>query len=684
MLSTTNNMSNHGHSTSSNSRGGSHAGQNGRSSPFDPSNGGGASAALGYFQHQQQHQHQQLNQQGVSRRSNNDADNGNMDDVQFSASLDALLNDQLVGGSTTPQQQQQLQLNHHGVSRRSSDADIGSMDDVQFSASLDALLNDQLVGVSTTPQPNNNNSINHHHNNCSNAAGTEGNRNDGFPQSHQHQQQIQHALSNSQQFFLGGAPGNGIALAAALQAAPNRNQALGGSQLQGSAAPQQHNPNQRQQQLNQIQQQQQQLLAGLSLASANQAVLHLAPPGPHSAAQMSLSAGHAAATGAFHPGNPNAATGLPQLVAGQGQSFPWAAISSIAASAPIAPSPASFVGESSTAGLKRPPPGNDGCDGGGKRSMNSVSAVSEDEGDRKKRRQERNIREQQRSHKITEQIAQLKEVLSEANIQFKPDKYSTLTKVVELIQELQDRSKVLDAEHRKLLDTISETNEIVNNQYVPAYTSGSDTPSISNDLLADGSSSSMDDESMVYMRGIDYRIAFKNCGIPLALASIDGRFLDCNKTFLELTGYARDELLPLEDQQGDGNNNAVRFSPDQGNDQKKNLSLFNLISRNGMEQVFVAMSEMLKQPGSIGTPEAKPTEESKLADFWSGPVTLCRRNNLPVRFLLSCPLNEVIVPVLTCLPFFFSCSLGQIEFHACAYLSWKTQVLQLCFDGLGP
>ena len=539
-------------------------------------------------------------------------------------------------------------------------ADIGSMDDVQFSASLDALLNgDQLSSITGS-------STGHAH--TSSSGGNSGSTNcDSFStQQQQQQQQQQQAMHVAQPYLVSaGAPGTA-----------------------GGYAPQQHQASTGQTQQGQQQQQQQvQQLSGLPLASAHQGALQLVPQGPHSAAQMSLSAAHAAATGAFHPGNPSPMAALPQQQTVQAP-FPWAITSNMVApptaAAPTAPMSVVASAPTMIGNMQQVSGSSSSIEGRRGKRTHDVSAVSVD-GDQSKRRSDRNQREQQRSHKITEQIAELRDILSSANLQFKPDKYSTLTKVVEYIRQLQERSQLLDVEHKKLIESISETNEIVNNQYMPAYASGSDSPSISNDLLADGVSSSLEDESMVYVRGLDYKIAFQGCGIPLALSSIDGRFLDCNDTFLALTGYSREELLPLDEP---GEKNTVSFSPNQDESSKKNLSLFNLLSRDGMEQVFSAMSEMLKHPGSIGTPETKPTDASRRADFWSGPVKLCHQDNRPVcvarkkciltSFFFFC-VNNVTHP-LYC---HASCSIitGQAQCDSCPYLAWATQVLQLRPDG---
>lgn len=507
-------------------------------------------------------------------------------------------------------------------------SDIGTMDDIQFSASLDALLNGEQLAAAVNPS----------YQAATPAPGTTTNSTlfTAAPPTQQHATQ----LSSSQQFLVSGPA---AALTAPATGAPGIPQISFQAAPAAPAQPQTITLSATQ-------------LAGLPLASATQAPLQLVPAGPHSAAQMSLSAGHAAATGAFHP-NPAAATaspptaaGLPAIAQSTTAAFPWA----ITAAAPAVPTqststaavmkPAAISLSKSLTSTRR-----------GKRPLNSkdkdVSAVSEDECDRERRRQERNQREQQRSHRITEQIATLRDVLSSVNVPFKPDKYSTLTKVIEYIQQLQDRSRVLDVEHKKLLDTITETNEIVNSQYVPAYTSGSDVPPIGNDVMGgNAGATSLEDESMVYVRGVDYKTAFKGCGIPMALASIDGRFLDCNDTFQELTGYQREELLPLE--KPGCENTSVSFSPDQDDSQKKNLSMFNLLSRDGMDQVFKAMSEMLKQPGCIGTNQEGP---AVVADFWSGPVKLGRRDDLPVK------LNVTLVRTNRGRPKFFNCALTALD-----------------------
>lgn len=244
--------------------------------------------------------------------------------------------------------------------------------------------------------------------------------------------------------------------------------------------------------------------------------------------------------------------------------------------------------------------------------------ISEDETERVRRREERNLREQKRSQQITTQIERLRQVLSDANVPFKTDKYSTLTAVVQYVKQLQARSTLLDAEHRKLLQTIVKASELANNRYMP--TNRTSTPVLAKDLLADSSrtSSPVQDDAAVMVNGIDYKSVFKSCPFASSLASIDGRFIDCNKEFAEASGYDRQELLrgdvaTVEDsKQVASSDSASSIS----SPSVRNMSLFNVLKRKDMESIYIAMSDMLKR-GSITGSQAE-------SDTWTGNVEFCR------------------------------------------------------------
>jgi hypothetical protein len=241
--------------------------------------------------------------------------------------------------------------------------------------------------------------------------------------------------------------------------------------------------------------------------------------------------------------------------------------------------------------------------------------------------------------------------LTDAGVPCKPDKNSTLISVANYIQQLQNRSNFLDGEHKKLLDTIARTNEMVNNQYYQATADGSSsvaTPVISNDLLSDAhvNNGPLEDENVVFVQGLDYKSVFKRCGIALAVASIDGRFIDCNSEFVALSGYSRKELLPGEElSKTEVQSNAVPSTT------PRNLSLFNLLNREDMEKVFTAMSGMLRRP-VMREPAANEDQSSTQLDHWSGSVHQNREENE-----LQLRMNITLVRTPGGRPKFFNCSL---------------------------
>jgi hypothetical protein len=83
----------------------------------------------------------------------------------------------------------------------------------------------------------------------------------------------------------------------------------------------------------------------------------------------------------------------------------------------------------------------------------TVSAISEDE----RVRHDRNSREKQRSKQITTQIEELRHLINSANVDHveKAGKYSTLVTVGEYIKQLHGEAAELEAEHGRLVDTIT-------------------------------------------------------------------------------------------------------------------------------------------------------------------------------------------------------------------------------------
>jgi PAS domain-containing protein len=203
-----------------------------------------------------------------------------------------------------------------------------------------------------------------------------------------------------------------------------------------------------------------------------------------------------------------------------------------------------------------------------------------------RRRYERNLREQQRSYKISQQIKELRDVLAESNVPFKPNKYSILLSVVDYIKQLQARAIMLDAEHQKLITTIRQTNEMVNSGTAPS--------SADEDTNDSGS-----ENEMLFVQGLDYRSVFVQCPAALGIASLDGRILECNPEFQELIGCQKNDLLKQ--------------------------SLFNLVKNH--QDIFRAMAEMLKVAEVPGQDPASLLKHR----FWSGEVV----SNINVKVRVS-------------------------------------------------
>jgi PAS domain-containing protein len=226
-----------------------------------------------------------------------------------------------------------------------------------------------------------------------------------------------------------------------------------------------------------------------------------------------------------------------------------------------------------------------------------------------RRRYERNLREQQRSYRISQQIKELRDVLTESNVPFKPNKYSILLSVVDYIKQLQSRAIMLDSEHQKLITTIRQTNDMVNSGNAPTSTDESDT------VNASSTSESGSESELVFVKGIDYRSVFEQCPAALGIAALDGRILECNTEFQTLLGFSRRDDLMKQ-------------------------SLFNLVRNH--QDIFRAMAQMLKtaeEPQKTEPLESAPEPNNDKSDpntetnaytndntiskdrFWTGPVT---------------------------------------------------------------
>ena len=87
---------------------------------------------------------------------------------------------------------------------------------------------------------------------------------------------------------------------------------------------------------------------------------------------------------------------------------------------------------------------------------------------------------------------------------------------------------------------------------------------------------------------IDYQSIFADASVPMAITRVDGKVIECNRRFEELSGYERDELVKL--------------------------TLFNLIVAEELQDTFSHVARMLH-----GTAGEKPSPYSGRAVLKNSP-----------------------------------------------------------------
>lgn len=273
-----------------------------------------------------------------------------------------------------------------------------------------------------------------------------------------------------------------------------------------------------------------------------------------------------------------------------------------------------------------------------------ISSISEDEGETEKRRKDRNRREQNRSQLISKQIAELRSVLAQSNVSFKADKYSTLVSVHQYIKTLQERAALLDEEHRKLVDTITKSDELVNKS-LNGHNSCPSSSSCDAELKMSANGSMVipsksvkteEDELLVFVRGLDYKSVFAKVRIALCVTAIDGRLLDCNDEFVRTCDLDRDTLIKAGMRQPDENDENEMAAAG-----KSPISLFHLMAKEDMQKVYEAMSSMLRRVNFENASADNYRESADggiiqqhsnlKSDHWSSAITHCFNSPIKVR-----------------------------------------------------
>lgn len=225
-----------------------------------------------------------------------------------------------------------------------------------------------------------------------------------------------------------------------------------------------------------------------------------------------------------------------------------------------------------------------------------------------RRRYERNLREQHRSYRISQQIKELRDVLQDSKVPFRPNKYSILVSVAEYIQQLQGRAIMIDSEHQRLVNTIRCTTEAMENfgkigSTGTSLTSNSDAGDEDNTNGVLASNSSGDGAcSEPIVQGIDYHSVFQHCPYPLGVATLDGRVISSNRELETLLNPSY-EHCPMIDQS------------------------FFVFIRNHQE-IFEAMAALLKRSAVTTESGKRAITKAQQLLFWRGQVVTSRNRNV--------------------------------------------------------
>jgi len=206
------------------------------------------------------------------------------------------------------------------------------------------------------------------------------------------------------------------------------------------------------------------------------------------------------------------------------------------------------------------------------------------------KREDRNMREKERSFQISKQICNLRELLSAGGVIVpKGTKSSVLTEAASYIRMLQQHQYRSEIERQQLVQQIrmigkgalgpqaavAIRNTAAKNGIWPLGNFGGVPPLSAMTAPPSPSSNSSADDSY------DYKGVFSTNAVAMAIASMGGTFVDCNKLFLMKAGYTKQELCAL--------------------------TIFNLTQRVDLQTAFEQISNMISppnegQPGATSTP----------------------------------------------------------------------------------
>mmetsp|Transcript_44601 Transcript_44601/g.94910 ORF Transcript_44601/g.94910 Transcript_44601/m.94910 type:complete len:439 (-) Transcript_44601:142-1458(-) len=195
------------------------------------------------------------------------------------------------------------------------------------------------------------------------------------------------------------------------------------------------------------------------------------------------------------------------------------------------------------------------------------------------RREERNMREKERSLKITQQIHELRNLLSLGGVIVpKGTKSTILTEAANYIRLLQQQQYRSEMDKAQLVQEVQRIgNGAIGEKAAFAIRHAAAQNGVSSMAnLPDGTVPSAEPqqassgEMSDTLGDREYRCVFNSCSVGMAIATMGGSFIDCNLAFTELSSYTKQEL--------------------------KAMTIFNITSKEDLQGAFDMMSHLITPP----------------------------------------------------------------------------------------
>ncbi|KAL3810615.1 hypothetical protein ACHAXA_006045 [Cyclostephanos tholiformis] len=210
------------------------------------------------------------------------------------------------------------------------------------------------------------------------------------------------------------------------------------------------------------------------------------------------------------------------------------------------------------------------------------------------RREDRNLREKERSLKITQQIHELRGLLSMGGVIVpKGTKSTILTEAANYIRLLQQQAYHLEIEKAQL---VQEVQRIGNGaigekaayaiQHVAAQNGVSYMTNLPESVEPQQPVGSASDQSSENLSDREYRCVFNSCSVGMAIATMGGSFIDCNQAFTQLSSYSKQEL--------------------------RAMTIFNITSREDLQGAFDMMSQLITPPTGVLDADGNSIEVGKV------------------------------------------------------------------------